>query len=258
MAKYYKIRWKSEDLKELKRVVSNFNAKITRLAKKNPSIKNLLPEKVTANELKELIATRSDLKRELNALKRFSKRGAEEIVLAPNNEYTKTTKWQISELNRRAAIINRRRRLRAEELGKLPAKSRGEELGYTVGQAREYIGMGNIRDLQLMPVKSFIRNMTPKEIKLRYKSFASQTKSDYFTEQDYLLKENYIKGLLENYAPEDIQVVVDVIEKMDIKDFMDIFYEEGATFEFASPNGNSDLKRYEYEGYVESLKSTWL
>jgi hypothetical protein len=45
---------------------------------------------------------------------------------------------------------------------------------------------------------------------------------------------------------------------MDIKDFMDIFYEEGATFEFASPDGNSDFKRYEYEGYVEALKSTWL
>lgn len=259
MAKYYRIRWTDEDIKELKRAVSNFNAKINRISKKEPSIKNLLPEKVSAKELKDLISTRNDLKREINALKRFSKRGAEEIVNIPNNTIgTRATKWQISELNRRGAIVNRKRKLRADELGLLPAKSRGEELGYTVGQMREYIGMGNIREVELRPTKSFLKDMTAQEVKMRYKSFRYQSKTDYFTEQDYKVKENYIKALYENYAPEDIQAVVDVIEKMDIKDFMDTFYEEGATFEFASPDGNDDFKRYEYEGYVEAIKSTWL
>lgn len=259
MAKYYRIRWTNEDIKELKKTVTNFNAKISRVAKKNPSIKNLLPEKVSASELKELINTRNDLKRELNALKRFSKRGAEQITSIPNNTIgTRATKWQILELNRRTAIVNRKRLARASELGMLPAKSRGEKLGYTVGQMREYIGMGRIREVELLPTKSFLKDMSTQEVKMRYRIFRNQSKSDYFTEQDYKVKENYIKGLYENYAPEDIQEVVDVIEKMNIKDFTDIFYEEGATFEFASPNGNDDFKRYEYEGYVEAIKSTWL
>ena len=74
MSKYHKINWREEDTKELTRVVRNFNAKIQRLSKTNPGITNLLPEKVSASELKNLINTRQDLKRELNALKRFSKR----------------------------------------------------------------------------------------------------------------------------------------------------------------------------------------
>ena len=266
MSKQYRIRWKTEDTKELSRVVRNFNAKITRLSKSNPEIKNILPDKVSAKDVRELVNTRSDLKRELNALKRFSRKGAEDIVKAPstkNDVYI--TKWQKEELTRRVAIVNRKRRARLSELDVLPAKSRGQELGYTVGQARQYIGMGRIRDVELMPMTAFTSSMTNREIKMRYESAKAQSVSDYFTKRDYDLKENYIKGILQNYNEEDVLDVINKIRNMDIKTFLEVFYEEGATFEFASPTGyaGSDneaysLKQFEYEGYVESLKSTWL
>lgn len=259
MSKQYKIRWSSNDSKELSRVVRNFNAKITRLTKQNPSLKNILPEKVSAKELKGLINTRSDYRREINALMRFSRRGAEEIVKAPLNENNVyITKWQRTELLRRVSIVNRKRNLRLKELEILPAKSRGEELGYTVGQARQFIGMGRIRDVELMPMRAFTASLTPSEIRMRYKSAIVQSQSDYFTKRDYDLRENYIKGIMENYNESDVIDVINSIKSMDIKSFLEIFYEEGATFEFASPDGTSDLKRYEYDGYVESLKSTWL
>ena len=44
MHKYHKIRWRETDEQELKRVVRNFNAKIRRLEKKNPQIKEYLPK----------------------------------------------------------------------------------------------------------------------------------------------------------------------------------------------------------------------
>lgn len=258
MAKYYHIRWQDKDLKELERAVRNFNAKISRLAKSNASLKNVLPEKVSKRELKELINTRSDLIRELNALKRFSKRGAEDLVKAPLNENEVfITKWQKEELNRRVGIINRRRKARALELGKLEATSRGEKLGYTVGQRSDYVGMGSIRDVALQPMKSFTRYLTPKEIRMRYKSTIYQSQSDYYTKRDYELRDNFIKGLLENYNPSDISDIIKNIKQMDIEDFLEKFYQEGATFEFASPDGLNEMKFEEYESYVEALKSTW-
>ena len=107
MSKQNRINWRDSDKQELKRAVKNFNAKIKRLEKKNPSNKNVLPEKVSVAQMQELINTRQDLNREINALKRFTKRGAEEIVDVPGTDYNlKITKWQRTEMNRRAAIIN--------------------------------------------------------------------------------------------------------------------------------------------------------
>ena len=97
MSKQYKIKWSKQDIEELNKVVKNFNAKITRLNKKNPENANIHPEKVSTADLKKLIETRQDLKRELNALRRFSKRGAELIVDAPDTQYNvKITKWQLT------------------------------------------------------------------------------------------------------------------------------------------------------------------
>ena len=81
----YNIRWREADEKELRRVVKNFNAKITRLAKKDPKNAAALPERVSAAELRAMIKTRQDLQRELNALRRFSQKGAETLVEIPDN-----------------------------------------------------------------------------------------------------------------------------------------------------------------------------
>ena len=67
MSKYHKIRWNESDSRELEKAVRNFNAKVTRLAKNNPQNKSALPEKVQVRQLKELINTRNDLKREINS-----------------------------------------------------------------------------------------------------------------------------------------------------------------------------------------------
>lgn len=255
MSKYHKIRWNEQDTKEINRIVKNFNAKINRLAKKDPSISNILPEKITTKQLKELINTRQDLNRELNALKRFSKKGSEEIVVVPNTEYDlKITKWQKTEMNRRIGIINRKRKSRLEELQNTEMTSRGVKLGYTRGQ----LGMGRATEVALQPMTAFFRTMGNTDLKKRWQSILVQSQSDYFTKRDYQVRENYIKGLKENYDYENIKDIIDAIEKMDIKDFLNTFEQEGGTFEFASPNGALDIKQAEYEGYESALRSTWL
>ncbi len=87
MPKIYSIRWTKSDSEDLAKAVKNFNAKIKRLETKFPKTKNSLPQKVSMKEMKDLIKTRADFKREINALKRFSKKGAETLVTVPGNEY---------------------------------------------------------------------------------------------------------------------------------------------------------------------------
>lgn len=249
MSKYHKINWRESDRAELNRVVKNFNAKINRLAKKNPEIANVLPEKIVVSELKELINTRQDLKRELNSLRRFSKRGSEEIVVVENNDYNlQTTKWQRTEMNRRVGIINRRRKSRLEELTNLEMTSRGESLGYVRGA----IGMGKATEVSLSPMNAFTRRMSQRDLKMKWKAILRESQTDYFTQKDFRLRNNYIKALEQNFNVNDIQDIINTINQMDIKDFLQRFEEEGGTLELAYPPN-----REQYEGYVNALRSTW-
>ncbi len=249
MSKYHKINWRESDRAELNRVVKNFNAKINRLAKKNPEIANVLPEKIVISELKELINTRQDLHRELNALKRFSRRGSEQIVVVENNDYNlQTTKWQKTEMNRRVGIINRRRKSRLEELANLEMTSRGESLGYVRGA----IGMGKATEVSLSPMNAFTRRMSQRDLKMKWKAILRESQTDYFTQKDFRLRNNYIKALEQNFNVNDIQDIINTINQMDIKDFLQRFEEEGGTLELAYPPN-----REQYEGYVNALRSTW-
>lgn len=248
MSKYHKIRWSEQDTKEIARVVKNFNAKVNRLAKNNPELASILPDKISTKQLKQMINTRQDLNRELNALKRFSKKGSEQVVIVPDTEYEiKITKWQKTEMNRRVGIINRRRKQRLEELENVQMTSRGKNLGYTRGQ----LGMGKAEEISLQPMTAFFRTMGNRDVKKRWLSILHQSQSDYFTKRDYQVRDNYIKGLLENYNEHDIQDIVSTIEKMDIKDFLQIFQQEGGTFEFIYPDPEKEKE------YVNYLKTTW-
>lgn len=249
MSRYHRINWRESDNEELKRVVRNYNAKLSRIAKKNPQIKNVLPDKVSVAQLKELINTRQDLKRELNSLKRFSKRGSEEIVTVPDTDYNlKITKWQKSEMNRRVAVINRRRKKRLEDLQELEMSSSGEKLGYKKGD----FGMGKATEISLSPMNAFTRRMNQADLKMKWEGILRQSQSDYFTQKDFRLRNNYIKALEQNYNSNDIQDIIDTINHMDIKDFLNKFEEEGGNMEFAYPPNQE-----QYNAYVNGLRATW-
>lgn len=259
MSKYHKIRWQESDLNELERTVRNFNAKVNRIASKNPQIKNLLPEKVEVAKLKQLINTRQDLNREINALKRFTNRKNiikqnedgtfQGIVTVPDNDYNlQTTKWQYTEMNRRVGIINRRRKQRLNEIQNLEATSRGKPLGYSVGA----IGMGKAYEISLNPMNSFTRRMTPTDLKYKWKAIQKESSTDYFTKKDYQLRENAINTILTNYNPEDVGDIIDIIKNMDIQEFLNKFLREPNYFEFFYPPNQE-----QYESYLTALKSTW-
>lgn len=256
MSKQYKIKWSEQDVEELNRVVKNYNSKITRLVKKNPENENILPEKVSASQLKELIQTRQDLKRELNSLKRFSKRGAEMIVDVPDTEYNvKITKWQMTEMNRRVGIINRRRKTRLKEIQETELYSGGKSLGYTQGQ----LGMQPAELNALQPMNAFISTMSQRDINKRWKSIQKQSHDEYFNLKDEQCRQNFLNSIRDNYevmgfqgVPPEIMEVIDKIKSMDLKEFISKFRQNGSTFELNYP----DKEKY-YE-YVNQLRADWL
>ena len=250
MSKYHKINWRESDTKELNRVVKNFNAKINRLAKKDNTLAAILPEKVKVSELKELIKTRQDLNRELNMLKRFSRKGSEKVVIIPDNDNNlQITKWQLTEMNRKVGLINRRRRERLEKLSNIEQKSRGESLGYKKGD----IGMGKATEVSLSPMNAFTRTMSKSDLLMKWKAMMKESQSGFFTEKDFRTRENFIVALERSYNTSDIEDVISAIRKMDIDVFLNQFESEPGMFEFGYPPSQD-----QYEGYVSHLKSIWL
>lgn len=262
MSQQYNIKWREQDEKELRRVVRNFNDKLRRLNKLNPENTHILPQfynesteqfesRLTMKMVRELIQTRSDFNRTVNMLKRFSKRGAEEIIDAPENLYeSKTTKWQRTEMNRLAGIVNRKRKDRLEMLNTVEMVNEQGLLGYTLGQR---FGMGLASKNNLKPTKAFTSSQSQTDIKYKARTLLNQARAKYQTDRDAMLKENFIRTLLENYKAGDIQDVISKIRSMPSDAFVLKFEAKGDSFEFAYP---PDKQQYQY--YLSQLKGYWL
>ena len=257
MSKQSSIRWRDSDREDLRKAVKNFNAKIRRLEKKNPKDASALPEKVKMKEIESLVETRQDLKRELNALKRFTKRGAEELVDVPDSKYNlKTTKWQKQEMARRTGVINRKRNERYKKIKEVEMKSRGKDLGYKKGD----IGMGSQDENALKPMKPFYPSMSRKDLNKRFRAIRKESKESYWAEKEARLKANVMKGIEANYKglyPEQVEKILEAIENMDFKEFYEKFIAESGEMEIVSPPPGSSMDEM-MKVNIEVLMSTWV
>lgn len=262
MSRQYNIRWREQDEKELRRVVRNFNDKLRRLVKKNPANSNILPQfwnektqefenRITIDQIKELIATRQDYNRQLNMLKRFSRRGAERIVETGSDYGARTTKWQEQEQKRLVQTINRRRKARLDILNAIEVMNASGKLGYTLGQM---FGMGLAEQNKLKPTQAFTRGQTQKDIKWKWRALQTEVKDTYYNERDEMLKDNYIKALTENFDADDIKDVIANIRSMGSDEFYLKFEAKGDAFEWAYPPKKGTP---EYNDYVSELRGYW-
>ena len=262
MSRQYNIKWREQDEKELRRVARNFNDKLRREIKKSPENKNILPQfynedtdqfesRISVTMLHDLIKTRADYNRMLNMLKRFSVRGAEKIVDAPDNDYgTRTTKWQKQEMGRMVGIVNRKRQERLDKLNLVEMMNSQGALGYTLGQM---FGMGLASKNKLSPTKAFTPSQSQTDLKYKFRGLLTELKTTYHQDRDALLKENYIRPLQENYKAKDIQDVISKIRTMNSDAFILKFEAKGDAFEFAYPPDDE-----QYQNYLSELKGYWL
>ena len=96
------IRYDKKLNQEINRTIKNFNQKIGRLEKQE---RELLPSKITKQELKNISFTRAELQRKLKELQRFSKRDAEELIETKGG--VKLTRYELSNIKRENARIKR-------------------------------------------------------------------------------------------------------------------------------------------------------
>ena len=95
------IRYDKTLNKEINRVVKNFNNKVKRLEQSERDL--MLPAKVSIKELKDEFRTRRELYRELEKLKRYSKRGIEETIITLGG--AKISKYELENIKREARRI---------------------------------------------------------------------------------------------------------------------------------------------------------
>lgn len=273
MGRQYNIKWSEADEKELKRVVRNYNAKINRLAKKNPEFKSSLPEKLDSEyvkKLKNMIVTRQDFNREINSLKRFSNKGSEDMfVILDSGEtikkdiydsnpekyqstyQTKITRWEKNEINRRVPIINKKRAIEKEKIEKIEETIAGKKTGYKKGE----VGMDSNLVNALLPINGITPGMQNREVKSKTRNLRRQSQVGYFDKKNGILRENYINSLKQYYGSKS-DSLVEHIEELSDEEFLDVFYKERyASMEYASPRGAN--KHIESEN-LTMLKTAWL
>ena len=95
---------RESDIAEAKRSIKNFNAKITRVSKKDPANAGLYPEKISYSDFIKGVETRKDFNKALKSLQGFTTRGAENIVNI--NDDVKTTAWHVENVKRETRTHN--------------------------------------------------------------------------------------------------------------------------------------------------------
>lgn len=244
--------WTARDDARLTKAINDFNAKLERLkrAETDPKIKAALPDRASVTQYKKWISTPEDLNRELRALRGFLKKGAEEITEIPENKYNlKATRWQIEQMETRAAAINVQRAKRREEYGQLQATSGGKDLGYTVAQGGA--GYGSEADRALDPIVPFTPSQGRTDLQAKYRTIMQGSMDTYWSKRDAIMKKNYIKALENNFNPKDIKDIKEKINNMAPDEFYRHFLQEQSKFELLYPGK-------EYGEHLSRIRATWI
>lgn len=168
-----RIKWRDKDTQQLAKTVKNFNAKIARLIKKNPSLASVLPQKVSFAQLKKSIDNRRDYNNLINSLKRFTKRGAEALVT--NKKGLTVTKWEKREVQIKANIVNRRKKKQLEKLKPTPLKGT----------------MKTEKEMNLSPKIVNFQNRTKESWDAFKKAVHKQAAAGYEKKKEIQYKKNY-------------------------------------------------------------------
>lgn len=219
------IRYNKELVNKINKTVQNYNAKIRRLQKQNPYLS--LPEKVSAKSLRNMSETRQELNRNLNRLKRFSKRGVEENIILPSGDIISV--YELKELKRESARLQRNLTRRINELASTTPKVAGVKQDYN------YAEMGDMRLNNMIAKRNTLASMSKNIRKTgNIKNFiklieTTRNKQNY---QISIFRNNYIDKMLTyqaysiGYDKEKINIIKEKLNKLSDKDFLKFFDEE--------------------------------
>lgn len=179
--KNYVIKWRSEDIKNLRKAISTFNKNVRKL-RKNEVDTDFLPSELDYKGTKELIKNRAEFNRVIKSLSRFSGKEAFKKVTLPSGQ--QITAWEKREISYQKGVATRR-------LNKMIKR---EYRKYYKGGTNRYNELkGTLESIEN------IFNVNGKKFELargRIKNYGSQ---DYEIRIAEIYKSNYLKMLKENF-----------------------------------------------------------
>ena len=213
------IRYDKKLNQEINRTIKNFNQKIARLEKQD---RELLPSKITKKEIKDNVYTRTELRRKLKELQRFSNRNAEDVITTSGG--VRLTQYDYQNIKRENARIKRNitreiNRLRVEK-----PKIFGEL------QSSTFSEMGDSDYLNLVARRKALEkniNKLSKDEFGRFKKLVEKTgKSQQY--MNNIFKENYFEMLTDlayyfDYDNDKLNLLNQKLMKLKPNDFLKLF-----------------------------------
>lgn len=245
MGKKYKIRWKEEDINNVKKLVKNFNSKISYWSKKG----YVTPNRISVKDIKKNIYTRADLNQILKSYSKYLRRGEEKKTIETKSGKV-VTKF---EYNLTKRLWRKKEKWKAQRLEKLLNEEvvvDGKKMGYTY--SNPYAPQDYIEELQPQP---FVLDVEENNVtKKRWESFTKSVdrfisnNPDLITDEQY--KENYLKAMANSNIPDDI---IKVVKKVNASELVTLLRDNYLQTEIGYI-----YDKYNYSTVVEKLRSFWI
>lgn len=233
MARTGRIKWTRDDAQKVANLIRQFNAKITRTTRKNPSIADTLPERMNSQAIQQMYSqlTRKDFNRWVASTMRFLRKGAEETITTKAG--VTTTRWQLNEIRYNLSVINAERRKRMERLQ--PTTTKGT--------------MGAIKELELQPRVNLSQGIQPEYWDRYVRGIEKQALSSYVSNRAEQYKRNYLKAMRDALGEQP--ELESIIEQIPAETVWEAYAQD--------PDLGLDYYYYEYEieEAVQNLKEKW-
>lgn len=205
-----KIKWRRSDEDLLRRTVKNFNAKISRVAKAHPELAKYQPEKANFKELRNQLQQlpRSEFKKEIARMQRYSVKGAEKIREADTGGFV--TNYSFREITIYRQTINREK-----------AKRRKEKQ-FTGEKAMEGNKFISEREADLLPERAPKQRTEAGWRKLEMRLYRQQ-RADYREARQEQYRENILTAVSRVYGGGS--VVLWALSKLTAQQLIDFYYE---------------------------------
>lgn len=217
------IRYDNKLRQEINKTIRNFNQKIARLEKQEREL--ILPTKVTTKQLKSEYTTRTELKRKLKELQRYSKRGIEETITTKGG--VSLSKYQLANIKRENARVKRNLTREIHRLEQSKPKVFGKV------QSTTFAKMGDTRYLNLVTKREKLNKdltkLTGEEFKRQQELIGKIGKNQQY--MNTVFKDNYFKMLDDlayyyGYDKDKLKEIKKKMYRLSPEEFYNLFRED--------------------------------
>ena len=217
------IRYDKKLNTEINKIIRNFNSKIKRLEKSDKQV--LIPQKITKKEITKDVTNRKELKRKLNELKLFSKRGIENIQRGTN-----ISNYELKLIKLQKQRVTRRLNKEIDNLSIQFVEISGKRQGITLAQMGDE-HLSNLKARRQAILNKSTANLDNDSFKA-LKNLLDKTEKN-FDYKDEVFKENYLNMLLNEgyfygFDQKKLDEIHDKIKGLSTKEFLDLFYKDKA------------------------------